>query len=208
MEVTKSPVEYLPNIYAPKHPSIHKLAKPTSDTIDIGCFGAIRPLKNQLQQATSAIIFANRIGKTLRFHINASRTEQSGDQVLRNLRSLFEGQRNHKLKHELVEHPWMPHAEFVKICNFMDLGMQVSFSESFNIVTADLVTHHVPMVVSTDVDWMPAASKAVPTDTEEIVNKLYSAWKYPRWAIRRNSAALSKYNKKALKVWLDYLKNI
>ena len=58
-------------------------------TIDIGAYGAIRPLKNQLLQALAAIKFAESIGKTLRFHINITRIENNGDPVLKNLRNLF-----------------------------------------------------------------------------------------------------------------------
>jgi hypothetical protein len=54
--------------------------------LDVACFGAIRPLKNQLMQGVSAIRCAESIHKTLRFHINASRAEQKGDNVLKNLR--------------------------------------------------------------------------------------------------------------------------
>jgi hypothetical protein len=203
-EVTNTFVDYLPNIYEPNFPPIGRVNKPPSSFLDIGCFGAIRPLKNNLQQATAAIIFSERIGRSLRFHINSSRTEQQGDQVLKNLRALFAGQD----KHQLIEHPWLSHDEFVKMAHFMDIGMQVSFSESFNIVTADMVYHNVPTVVSTDVTWMPTAAQAVPTNTQDILNKLQDAYRYPNSAIRKNKKALEKYNAKAIKVWLNYLKEI
>jgi hypothetical protein len=203
-QVLKVPVDYLPNIYMPDtfdEKRGRKKAKPASRYIDIGCFGAIRPLKNTLQQAVAAIIFADQIGKRLRFHINSGRLEQKGDAILKNLRALFAVQEHHVL----IEHPWMPHSEFVKIVNFMDLGMQVSFSESFNIVTADQIAHDVPIVVSTDIDWAPYPYRAIPTDTYDIVKRLGYVWRFPKTANFLANRALNKYNKESIGVWKKYL---
>lgn len=80
------PVLYLPNIYCFKK---IKSTRIPNGFIDIGCFGAIRPLKNTLMQAVAAIRFGNKNNKKIRFHINSFRTEQNGDQVLKNLKALF-----------------------------------------------------------------------------------------------------------------------
>lgn len=172
-----------------------------SDIIDIGCFGAIRPLKNHLSQALAAIDFADRINKKLRFHINGNRLEQRGNEVLKNLRSLFG-----MIKHELVEHDWTPHAEFLKTVKTMDLGMQVSLSESFNIVTADFVRSGVPIVVSNDIEWMPSRYRANPNSTKDIADKLVQAWKTrASWLLGDAMDALKKHNREATKEWLRYL---
>jgi hypothetical protein len=71
-----------------------------------------------------------------------------------------------------------------------------------------MVYHNVPTVVSIDVTWMPTAAQAVPTNTQDILNKLQDAYRYPNSAIRKNKKALEKYNAKAIKVWLNYLKEI
>jgi len=133
---------HLPNIYHPPAftPEPHTY---DNDYINIGCFGAIRPMKNNFQQALAAIEFAEQIGKRLKFHINSTRLEQKGDNVVKNLYSLFEDS-----PHVLVEHPWYKHQEFLNAAFKMDIGMQVSFSESFNIVTADFVTAKVPIIAS------------------------------------------------------------
>ena len=135
---------YLPNIYCPEQ---NIIAGRTPDTkgVHIGCFGAIRPMKNTLIQAIASIAYANHIGKTLWFHVNASRVEQHGSEPLKNLRALANGG-----KIRLIEHPWMSHVDFIHIVSLMDLGLQVSLSESFNIVTADFVYAGVPIVVSPD----------------------------------------------------------
>lgn len=158
---------YLPNYYsnpdrAVKHVPIN------SNEVHIGCFGAIRPLKNQLTQACAAIKFADDIGKRLVFHINGTRVEGQGQPVLHNIRHIFQ----HSPNHTLVEHSWLPHDKFMELVATMDFGMQCSFTETFNIVAADMVSVDVPMVVSSEVTWLPMWVKADPTSVGSIVRKL------------------------------------
>ena len=171
------------------------------DVLDIGCFGAIRPMKNIYQQAMAAIEFAEMMNKQLRFHINSSRTEQNGNNVLKNLQALFEFS-----PHELVEHGWYNHYQFLQEASKMDICMQVSLSESFNIVTADIVSVDRPIVVSTDIEWMPWILKTIPTSHESIVRKLILANKYPKTIAKIQKFYLKKYNKKAEKIWFKTIK--
>lgn len=168
--------------------------------VDIACFGAIRPLKNHLIQAMSAAIFAKNIGRRLRFHVNANRIEQKADEILKNLRAM--GSDHFKL----VEHPWLPHEDFIKVVKTMDMGLQVSLSESFNIVTADFVGSGVIIVVSTDVDWMPKYAQASPNSAEDIVSKMEYSWRHRKSGIQNdNKKALERHNKTALDTWTDFL---
>jgi 2-keto-4-pentenoate hydratase len=51
------PMRYYPNVYCP--PVYTDLNKPKQlDTLEIGCFGAIRPMKNHAYQATAGLIAA------------------------------------------------------------------------------------------------------------------------------------------------------
>ena len=190
---------YLPNIYHAK--PFSKDRKPLGKSeLNVGCFGAIRPMKNQYGQALAAIDFAERIGRKLRFHVNASRTEQAGDNTLKNLIALFDGS-----YHELVQHPWYGHADFLEVASTMDVGMQASFSESFNIVTADFVTAGVPILAADDIEWMPWISKVSPTAHTAIVNRLAMLCVFPgifRWVQAR---ALRLYNKRAQATWIKAL---
>ena len=158
---------FLPNIYIEKE--IENKVKVSKDKnyIEIGCFGAIRPLKNHYAQALAAIEFADSINKKLKFHINSTLIEHQGENVLKNLEELFSNS-----KHELIKHPWYSHDDFMNIISNIDIGMQVSLSESFNIVTADLITSKIPVVVSEEIYWMPALQKTSPTSHADIVNKL------------------------------------
>ena len=170
--------------------------------IDIGCFGAVRPMKNQLLQAMAAIAFANKHNLTMRFHVNGTRVEQKGDSVLKNIRALFVD-----VKHTLVEHQWMPHAEFIKLIKYMDIGMQLSLSESFNIVTADFVSQKVPMIVSPDISWMPFITKVGPFNIEKIINRMELVLKYRDVFTTVSSFSLKSYNSHAVKTWSEYLNN-
>lgn len=204
--------EYLPNIYIDfEHESQITLTHKIKHILDInkynisrgvfkvGCFGAIRPFKNQLSQAMAAIIFADRHDAVLEFYVNASRTEQNGGNVLKNLRALFKD-----TNHKLVEIPWMEHHNFLKILRDMDLCLQISYTESFNIVTADCVMMKVPVVVSPDINWIHT-NVADPNDVEDIANKIEDALINQRIDIDKNLTSLFKYNKKAIKAWKEYL---
>lgn len=196
---------YAPNIYQP-HKNITPYHHNTPidrhpERIDIGCFGAIRPLKNQLIQAMAAMTFANEQKKKLRFHINHTRIEGNGDNAYKNLKSLFEGG-----PHELVEHGWMLHHEFLELVRSMDLGLQVSFSETFNIVCADFTHVSIPIVGSKEVKWMSSFYQADTNDLDSIVSHLWLAWIGKPFNLHRaNQWGLDEWNLEARKVWKNLL---
>jgi hypothetical protein len=190
---------YLPNIY-PLDPSQYHYRVTDSAHVDVGCFGALRILKNQLEQAIAAMIFSDNIKKKLRFHINLGETEDANSSIYKNLEALFAGTRN-----SLVTHKWVPHDQFLDTVRQMDLGMQVSFSESFNIVVADFVFCGVPIVVSREVDWMPQWFWASQT-TSSMVDRLGFAWNSRRTNLQRTTwHYLQAYNKAATAAWKTYL---
>lgn len=204
LQEAKDRCPFLPNYYP-----IHKLRRDRPDyhvrhnEVHIGCFGAIRPLKNHVIQAIAAIKFADRLGKKLYFHINSTRMENSGaNQVLKNLQMIFQN-----IEHELVEHEWMPHAKFLELVGTMDFGLQVSYTETFNIVTADQVSQGVPVIVSEEVDWVDGMFVADPNDSNDIAEKLFVANIYARaqgW-VYRNHNNLGEYNEKTRKAWFREL---
>lgn len=195
-------VIYLPNYYPQSFK--HKRLDKEKDYIDIGCFGAVRPLKNTLIQAIACIDFANRIGKKLRFHINAGRIEMKGEPNVHNLQGLFEQLANSG--HELINHTWTPREDFLKLCAKMDIGIQVSFTETFNIVACDLLTEGVPVIGSSEIPWMSSIAFASPVDSEDIVEKLYRAYHFPTLNVFFNKYNLNKYLNKTKKIWFNYFK--
>ena len=139
--------------------------------------------------------------KTLYFHINGTRVEGNGQPVLKNIRKLFESSR----KHRLVEHSWMPHTDFLDLVESMDLGMQVSFSESFNIVAADFVAVGKPIVVSSEIDWVAKRFYADPTNSISIMKAMYRAEALGATGVYLNRYLLETYSEKSSEYWIDYL---
>jgi len=192
-------VLYLPNYYPTEFDS-KSFDADDEHKINISCFGAIRPLKNQLNQALAAIIFANNIKKKLRFHINTGRCEQRGDSVYKNIVGLFANLEEHKL----ITHEWMPHGEFLRVCAKMDIALQVSFSETFNIIAADTLSQGVPLVASNEIPWSNPRFNAHPTDTNEIVKALMHTFYFPQENVRSNQHSLKEYAHKTKHIWLEY----
>ena len=198
-----SGISYLPNIYYPLEEVIpHN--KTDHEYINIGCFGALRPLKNTLQQAIWALEFVKKHNKKLNFHINHSQHESSTtDPIYRNLNSLF----NSLPEHKLTNHHWVSHSEFLKIVNQMDLGMQLSYTETFNIVAADFVYCNVPIIVSEEIDWLFPMYRAEPSNPRQVLDRMEFAYKGREHNKQRiNLDYLKNYNEKAAQVWLEYFK--
>lgn len=158
-------VSYLPNYYPPE---LHRRHHHIGCVLNIACFGAIRPLKNQLIQAVAAVEYAHVAGKPLHFHINTGRIECDGEPILRNIRSLFRNLPGNRL----IEHPWLERDDFIATVRKMDLGLQCSFSETFNIVTADFVMNDVPVVVSKEISWVDQDFWADNTNSLDIATKI------------------------------------
>ena len=199
-EQTEAKVIYLPNYYPQDYKS--KKFNKDKDTIDICCFGAIRPLKNHLLQAVAAVGFAEKIGKKLNFHVNAGRIEMQGGPVINNLMGLFEHLNNRG--HQLINHQWRPRDEFLELCATMDIGLQVSFSETFNIVNADLISQGVPIIGSVEIPWIVHNYAADPTDSNDIIDKLTSAYNWPKVNVVTNQWSLTHYTNNTLKIWNKY----
>ena len=198
----KDRIIYLPNFY----PTNYKTKKNLSigNRLHIGCFGAIRPLKNQMLQSLAALDFATSIRKPLTFHINGDRIEMKGSPVLNNLRSLFTNLSSKG--HILEEHTWTPREEFLDLCSQMDIGMQVSFSETFNIVGADFISQGVPIVVSSEIPWASDNFTARPTESKEIVKALKSTYLFPKRNVTEHQRNLKQYSENSSDIWVNYFK--
>ena len=194
---------YFPNYYPVTYKD-KKYDLSKKDIVSIGCFGAVRPLKNHMVQAIAAIKFADKIGKKLKFHINGNRVEMKGEPILHNLRGMFE-QLSH-LGHELIGHEWVPREGFLKICEQMDIGLQVSFSETFNIVGADIVSQGVPIVACSEIPWSYPKYNAVPTESDDIYHKLLLVHENPRDNVVYNQHGIAKYSENTKDIWLEYFR--
>ena len=92
----------------------------------------------------------------------------------------------------------------------MDLGLQLSYSESFNIVTSDFINFNVPIIVSDTIWWMPNILKTSTINYDAVVKKIISTYKsrnsnFIRFLMKRS---LSKYNNEAKKDWNRFLEKL
>ena len=188
----------LPNFYDMSQPANPR--KGDDGYLDVGCFGAIRPLKNVLTQAVAAIHLARKIGRPLHFNINGGRVEMTGAPILKNLQAIFDNTPDA----ELWTHAWLPYDDFRGLIAKMDLVTQATLSETFCIVAADAVSQGVPAVMSAEIPWSSDESRADPTRSESIAKSMLAAW-------RRGAPAygdimgLRAYNATSRRIWLDYL---
>lgn len=190
---------YLPNVYLSAPRTARLAEKPH---VDIACFGAVRPLKNHLLQALAAVQFARDKGKFLRFHINTGRVETGGEPVLKNLRHMFRDLDDA----ELVEHHWFEPDDLLDFMqDIIDIGMQVSLTETFNVVTADYVTAGLPVVVSKEVKWISGFCHATDNSLSDIVSKMHRVWQF-RTLVGWNQILLEHFTRKSVRLWEEFAK--
>lgn len=196
-----NPILYLPNYYEfSTEKAVHEKKQP--GIISIGCFGAIRPLKNQLLQAMAAYRYAHGKNLTLFFFINSGRIECGADSIMKNIEAFFKNVPDAFL----IKLPWMPHDEFLMKMNMIDISMQVSFSETFNIVTADAVSMGVPVVVSDEIPFIDdAGCLAHPTSSQNICDAIDYVLRNQKRITRHNLISLRNYNELTKKVWINYI---
>lgn len=194
---------YLPNVYtAPRFiPTPLFNSEKKIDSINIGCHGSMRHMKNHVVQAAAACRLAKKLNKKLYFHVNTTRDDGELKFVQGSLQKVL---RMHGA--EMVECNWMDHREFVSYCSNLDLGMQISLCETFNLVAADYVTAGIPIVVSPEIDWVTDESKASTSDISEIISKMEQALEN-KSLIEVNKNCLVDHNIKAVYDWKVFLSN-
>jgi hypothetical protein len=194
------PCMYLPNLYyleagsLPYHPLF------SGGTLRIGAFGATRPLKNLMSAAGAALEIAHRYKANLEFWLSAGRTEGGGDVVLRSVHAMLDGLPNVKV----IENGWQCWPKFRQSVAHMHLLLQPSYTESFNMVTADGVAEGVPSVVSEAIDWVPDHWKAMMDDVLDIARVGRYLLSDP-YAPQEGLDALTSHNAEGLRAWQSFL---
>lgn len=193
-----APCQHLPNMYyldkiEPKR------ERYSGGTLRIGAFGATRALKNLMTAAGAAVEIANGLRADLELWISAGRNEGGGS-VVDAVRQMTQG-----LPHvKLIENGWQTWPQFRQTVRHMHLLLQPSYTESFNVVTADGVAEGVPSVVSEAIHWVPNNWKAKVDDAGDIA-RIGRSLLESRRAPAQGLAALKKHNATALRTWKDYL---
>jgi hypothetical protein len=194
------PCAYLPNLYYLESPQPPVRPVYQGGTLRIGAFGATRPLKNFMSAAGAALEISRALKTDLELWLSAGRTEGGGDTILRSARAMLDGVPGVKL----VENGWESWPRFRKSVGHMHLLLQPSYTESFNMVTADGIAEGVPSVVSQAIDWAPAHWKASVDDVSEIA-RVGRMLLQDTQAARDGIEALIEHNIAGYQAWQDYL---
>lgn len=191
-------VPYLPNSYPTDFQPLQGLDTSDKVVLDVGCFGAFRPLKNHLQQAMLASHFAQELGLPLRFHVN-SRTDQGGAPAAKNTAEFIL-----ETGAELVDHGWEDRSTFLQSLSACDLLLQVSMSETFNIVAADATYVGRPILVSNEISWAHPLW-ADPQNVDASLKALRMIWANKPYFIGRNRLGLKRFVDSANQQWLRFI---
>lgn len=194
-----APCVYLPNLYyiesAPRQAPLF-----SGGTLRMGAFGATRPLKNFMSAAGAALTIARDLKANLELWVSAGRTEGGGDTILRSVRAMLDGLPGVTL----VQNGWQSWPKFRQIAGHMHLLLQPSYTESFNMVTADGVAEGVASVVSHAIDWAPEHWKAQTDDVLDIA-RVGRALLSDARAVSDGYAALTAHNQQGIRAWLRFL---
>ena len=191
---------YLPNLYDFERCETKNVFTPFDHRmLRVASFGALRLLKNHTTAAAAAQIIARSRNCDLEFYLSVNR-EEHGKGVLQSIRNMYKNLRWAKL----VEVEWESWPQFRRTVAHMDLCLQISFTETFNITTADAVAELVPSVVTNCIEWLPDNCKADADDAKDVARVGNMLLQNPR-AVNDNYRYLSKYVRQGTQRWVDFL---
>lgn len=197
------PCVYLPNLYYIDYLTRH--SRPgwtqTGGVLRIGLFGATRTLKNLLTAVGAAMAIHRTLKAQTEIWISTGREDgHEVGRILRAARALTANVPGLELKSA----PWCPWPQFRKIVSSMHLLISCSYTESFNMVTADGCMEGVPSVVSSAIEWAPKEWQADVDDVNSVARTGIALISDPR-ASFYGLEALRRHNRDSLKAWLRYL---
>lgn len=196
------PCAFLPNLYyldgVEKH---HRTPWSAGQILRIGCFGAIRPYKNLATSVGAAIEIGRELKVKTEIYISSGRVESGPSTVLNTVKAMVQGLPTTTLH----ESGWLGWPDFRILIGSMNLLMQASFTESFNLVTADGIAEGVPSVVSEAISWVPEYWKANSDDTSEVAHVGRLLLLNPR-APSDGLKSLEKYISNGIQAWEKFLK--
>lgn len=195
---------YLPNLYNLEHTRSRNLrGRPaySGGILRIGCFGAMRVLKNHMTAAAAALEIHNRLGVDTEFWINGGRNEGIGiSGILNAMDQMTQGIKGFTMK---VTN-WESWPQFHATVRNMNLLLQPSFTESYNMCSADGVAEGVPSVTSEAIEWVPESWKANSDDALDIANHGIALLSDPA-APGEGWNALERQNQVGISSWLRWL---
>lgn len=196
----QSPCTYLPNMYYLDYAVNPNKPVYNGGVLRVGAFGATRPQKNLMSAAGTALELHEELKVDTEFWVSGGRLEGGGSTILNSVRAMVQGVPGFTLK----ELGWATWPQFRDYVRKMHLLVQGSYTESFNMITADGIAEGVPSVTSDALDWVPehwiAYSDNVP-DMARVGRQLIFDPKAPYEGMQH----LEAHNESAFYAWCDWL---
>lgn len=198
-EAYSDPCLYLPNLYflSERTPD-KKLFK--REPLKIGIFGAVRPLKNIPTSVGAAIVISEMLNVKTELYLSTGRLEGASNTILNTCRALVADLPNVKI----VDAGWLEWPDFRKLVSKMHLLLTPSYSESFNMITADGIAEGIPSVVSEAISWAPKDWISNIDEPLKIALNGIHLLK-DRHSSDRGFKALESYIKKGLHFWKEFI---
>lgn len=191
---------YLPNLYNLEPTKDHPPRPPyRGGVLRIGSFGALRVLKNHVTACAAALEIGRRLGVDTEFWLSSGRQE-GGAGVIGTIQQMVAGVPAFSLKYN----NWQNWPEFRATLRSMNVLIQASFTESFNMVTADGVAEGVPSVTSDAIEWVPGYWQAQADNAMDIANKAIGLLFDPQAAFE-GKKALATHNRNGIDSWIKFL---
>jgi hypothetical protein len=195
-------VECLPNLYdcsTIRHVG-QRAPWRSGATMRLGVFGAVRPLKNMVTAVAACVHLATSTKADAEIWMNAGRNE--GARTIPDaIQQLVTG-----LKHVSIrEVGWATWPQFRSTVAQMNLLVSPSYTESFNMVTADGCAEGVASVVSDAIDWAPADWVACADDASTIARTARRLVQDSH-AVTEGQDCLRAYVSRGLQHWRAYLR--
>ncbi len=193
-------ISLLPNLYNVQGMKMVGERAPWNQGIlRIGIFGATRPLKNMVSAAAGALQISKRLKTDVEIWTSSGREEGGGDTVSKAIAEVLTG-----TTAKLVRSGWQSWSAFRQVVSTMHLLLQPSYTESFNMVTADGIHEGVASVVSDAIDWVPhdwiAHSDRVDSIAQTGVRLLFDSH-----AVNEGQRALRIYVEHGVTLWEKFL---
>lgn len=187
---------FLPNCYPTNFPQLSSIDIMSKETLDIACFGAIRVMKNHVMQAFNALEFCKIHGKKLRWHYN-NNIGSGGQGPHNNMIAMLQGIDGV----ELVPHEWEDRATFLNSISEVDVLLQLSLSETMNIVAADATYVGKPIIVSDEIMWAHPLY-GHPNDSSKTLKVMKVIMNAPSFFVQANREGLRSYAQTSEIIWV------
>ena len=188
---------WLPNLYCTTETFPHRNRRWDGGLLRLGIFGANRPLKNFISGAAAVVELAARLHVPTELYLSTGRNEGGSDRALEEMTEDISNLR-------VIHTGWLSWPRFRRLLRAIDLVFQVSYTETFNIVTADAVAEGVPVVASDAIDWVPRWWQARADEPRDLARVAEHLLRDPN-ASNDGRRALEAYVEQGVLAWQRFL---